>query len=127
MSGADFFAAKAQLIMDNLPKSSSGRIRRGTLRKIARATKGLVSETYLWHLANEHIAEPSWDKLEALSQALGIPTDWWSLPVEAGPPPAGARGKEMRSFMARVISLPPERQDEALERIQQVLAEIEED
>ncbi|MBN1485463.1 MAG: hypothetical protein JXA37_12150 [Chloroflexia bacterium] len=122
MDDGKFYAEKMELIMDALPKSASGRVRRGALRDLVIKSSGQVSEAYLRQIMAGRISSPGVDKLFALSQAMGFPMDWWGLPVESGPPPIVPG---FRAVTARLTDLPAERQGEAVEQLLDVLHQIQ--
>lgn len=117
----DFYQQKARLILAQLPKGRGSRLRRGVLQGIALGTEGVVSEGYLHQMARGHIAHPGADKLLALSQQLQFPADWWSLPVEAGPPPMAEGAQQL---IAELMALPPAKCKTAIQRMRAVLAEL---
>ena len=123
--GADFYAQKARLILENLPKGPTGRVRRGIHKEISEASGGLVDRNYLHLLAGGKITSPALEKLEALALVLGFPIEWWSLPLEAGPPPMGKNGKNILAVLARLVALSPDQQKLALRRFAEVLEELE--
>lgn len=117
----NFYQQKARLILALLPKGRGNRIRRGVLQEIATGTAGVVSEGYLHQMARGHIAHPGADKLLALAQQLKFPADWWSLPVEAGPP---ALVEGAQQLIAELMALPPPKRETAIQRMRTVLAEL---
>lgn len=120
MSQTDFYQQKARLLLKLLPKSGQ-RIRRGVFQEIAAGTDGVVSESYLRQMVRGHIVRPGADKLLALAKQLEFPADWWSLPVEAGPPPAVP---EIQQLTVALMTLPPEKQAAVAERLLTALAKL---
>jgi transcriptional regulator with XRE-family HTH domain len=126
--GAEFYAEKANLILEQFPKSKSGRVQRGVLQRISRATNGVVTGSYLYQLSRGKIANPTVEKLKALAEGLDFPMDWWWEPVEAGPPPRPASEENhTQKIMTRLTALPEKRQEEAIQMILEVLDKIEEE
>jgi transcriptional regulator with XRE-family HTH domain len=115
------YARKAQQLLESLRQRGGGRVPRGTFKEIARKTDGEITYDYLYQLSRGHIKTPSVEKLRTLTNALGIPLDWWTLPVDVGPPPM-IEGVE--DISARLTELPPERQAEAVRRVLEVLGQI---
>lgn len=55
-------------------------------KSLERATRGYVSHQYVGHLKSGRIKEPSFGKIYAISQAMGIPLEEWTN-SRGEPPP----------------------------------------
>ncbi|MBN1483576.1 MAG: hypothetical protein JXA37_02545 [Chloroflexia bacterium] len=99
------------------------------MKWIARETDMEITGSYLHSLAGGAISSPGEDKLEALAQAMGFPMEWWDEPVELGAPGLREELQEVKveAVMARLTFVPPERRAKVLERISQLIDEVQEE